>query len=115
MGIGTSENHTLLGKLIQMRCEATSRTQESHAVRAGGVEGNNQDIGSRFYLICCENRSQQKKNQRKLRPPHKEKGSLAHQTPCFDPLYTPSENQFQAEVHVAWPALGDDRVAGSHV
>ena len=45
VGVGTRESYTLAGHRVEIRSQPALRTEEAHAVGAGGIERDEDDVG----------------------------------------------------------------------
>src|SRR6266404_5156598 len=117
--ISMSERDAVLRQGIEIRREPALRAEKSHAVGAGGIEGDEDDVGAgsdgKAGRWIGGNSRTDANNYRNQPPgePHKKKGVYHRRTPML--WRKRLELELESKVHVSRPTLCDYGIAGDHV
>ena len=98
--VSAREGHSLAGHRIEVGSESALGAEESHAIGAGGVEGDEDDVGMRRIgwksprlmrmasgLACAPYFQTQQQDSKDTEPPHgKRESSIARPRPVFPEL-----------------------------
>ena len=82
LGIGLLEHDSLPGQRVQIRGKTLLAAQETHAIGAGGVHGDEDDVGSfrPDERACAQHEQEKQRKERRIRA--KEEFTTSANSPC---------------------------------